>query len=146
MTWGDFTFSIDTFAHSGLSRSWEANLPEKKRGKSNSQVQTTGKPAEIITIRGAVFPMDSIAKTHNLPKQLRRLGNDMKPKLLTLGSGEALGPWFLNSIQEEQSSLLVNGVPRKQSLTLQFTRYHPKANPVEDESLTTNPKQKSNIN
>ncbi len=146
MTWGDFLFSIDSFAHSGLSRSWEANLPQKERGKGNAQIQTTGKPAETITIKGAVFPMDPRINTHNWPNRLRELGNSLKPRLLALGSGENLGPWFLKSVQEEQSALLVNGVPRKQSLTLQFTRYHPKADPAEDESLTENPVRNTNTN
>jgi uncharacterized protein len=124
MNWGGFDFSIDSFAHSELSRTWQVNLPAQGVINSNSMVQSTGTPIETITIRGAIFTVASRIKTDQIPNLLRVLGGTGEPKMLALGNGEILGSWFLKSIQEEQSALMKDGTPRKQALTLQFTRHH----------------------
>lgn len=47
----------------------------------------------------------------------------MKPVRLTTGSGEVLGRWLLQTIEEEQDAMLADGLPRKQSFTVEFGRY-----------------------
>jgi uncharacterized protein len=125
MNWGAFIFSIDSFAHSELSRTWKANLPAHDVINSNAKVQLTGTPSESITIRGVIFTASSRAQTDQIPNLLRILGGIGEPRMLSLGNGEILGSWFLKSIQEDQSALMKDGRPRKQALTLQFTRHHP---------------------
>jgi phage protein U len=137
LSWGDFHFQIDTFAHNTLMRTWEANIASHGIVKSNARVQATGIPVETITIRGAIYTKFS-KKADSFPQELRRLGNEMEPRELFLGTGDLLGSWFLKSIQEEQSALMKDGIPRKQALTLQFTKYNRKADPRQNEPITTN--------
>lgn len=47
----------------------------------------------------------------------------MKPVLLTTGDGEVLGRWLLQAIEEEQDALLADGMPRKQTFSVEFGRY-----------------------
>lgn len=47
----------------------------------------------------------------------------MKPVQLTTGAGDVLGRWYLQAIEEEQEALLADGVPRKQTFSLEFGRY-----------------------
>ncbi|MEO4031102.1 phage tail protein, partial [Chromobacterium vaccinii] len=54
---------------------------------------------------------------------LRAIGDALEPVTLTTGYGEHLGRWYLTRVQEEQSHLFADGAPRKQSFSLEFTRY-----------------------
>lgn len=54
---------------------------------------------------------------------LRTLGAQLQPLTLTTGYGDVLGTWCLKSVDEEQSSLMAGGIPRKQAFTLEFVRY-----------------------
>jgi phage protein U len=47
----------------------------------------------------------------------------MLPVNLTSGYGENFGRWYLARIEEEQSGLFTDGMPRKQQFTLEFQRY-----------------------
>ncbi|WP_244126473.1 phage tail protein [Burkholderia gladioli] len=55
--------------------------------------------------------------------KLRAIGSRMKPVRLTTGSGDVLGRWLLQTIEEEQDAMLADGLPRKQSFTVEFGRY-----------------------
>jgi uncharacterized protein len=117
LNWGGFEFSIDSLAHDTLSRSWQAELPPQEVLNSNSEIQSTGLPTETITIKGIIFTAHPRVQTDQMPKLLRIFGNAMEPRIMTLGTGETLGSWYLKSIQEEQSGLLKDGPPRKQEMT-----------------------------
>ena len=54
---------------------------------------------------------------------LRSIGKQLKPLSLSTGYGTTLGTWCLTSISEEQSALLVGGIPGKQGFTLEFVSY-----------------------
>ena len=54
---------------------------------------------------------------------LRRIGFQMKPVELIAGHGETLGRWYLASVSEDQSDLMADGAPRKQTFTVEFKRY-----------------------
>ncbi len=125
MKWGPFNFSVDSFAHSELTRTWQASLPSHGIINANAKVQSTGIPAETITVRGVIFPAAPRTQTDQIPNLLRVLGETGEPRMLTSGNGDVLGSWFLKSVQEDQSALMKDGTPRKQALVLQFTRHHP---------------------
>ena len=57
------------------------------------------------------------------PDIFRRLGGDMKPQVMTLGTGENLGWWCLKNVREEQSHIMKDGAPRKQTLSLELVKY-----------------------
>ncbi len=133
LNWGGFEFSIDSLAHDSLSRSWQADLPAQEVLNSNAEIQSTGLPTETITIKGAIFTAHPRVRTDQMPKLLRILGNMMVPQMMTLGTGETMGSWYLKSIQEEQSGLMKDGIPRKQELTLQFLRHHKEVIPKVNE-------------
>lgn len=133
LTWGVFQFSIDSFTHDTLSRSWQAELLPQEVLNSNSEIQSTGLPTETITIKGVIFTTHPRIQTDQMPKLLRILGNTMEPQMMTLGTGETMGSWYLKSIQEEQSGLMKEGIPKKQELTLTFTRHHKEPSPKNNE-------------
>lgn len=47
----------------------------------------------------------------------------MMPVLLTTGYGEVLGRGYLHGVDEEQEVLMSDGVPPKQTFSLEFGRY-----------------------
>lgn len=54
---------------------------------------------------------------------MRAIGDRMLPVQLTTGYGEVLGRWYLQAVEEEQEALMSDGVPRKQTFSLEFGRY-----------------------
>lgn len=45
-----------------------------------------------------------------------------EPVQLTTGDGEVLGRWLLQAIEEEQDALLADGLPRKQTFSVEASR------------------------
>ncbi len=149
MIWRGFEFSIKTFAYDTLSHSWKANIPLQDRLDSKPDVQTSGQTSETITISGAIFTTNpqmtlegvpseefkKFPKRYQIPNVLRTLGEKLEPGKLTIG-GEIMGNWFLKSVQENQSGLLDHGIPKKQTLTLQFQRFYGPLNKSGNQNTT----------
>ena len=76
---------------------------------------------EKLSLKGAIFP----AFKGGLKQldTLRSIGAQLLPLNLTTGYGFVLGTWCLRSLEEEQGALLAGGIPRKQTFSLEFTRY-----------------------
>ncbi|QZA96209.1 phage tail protein [Pseudomonas mandelii] len=116
-----YFFNLDTAAFDELQRSTEFRWAAQERLSRRPAQQGVGMGDEKITLKGAIFP----GRKAGLKQldTLRALGAQLKPLSLTTGYGDVLGTWCLKSVDEEQSSLMQGGIPRKQGFTLEFVRY-----------------------
>jgi phage protein U len=116
-----YFFNLDTAAFDELRRSTEFRWASQERLSRRPAQQGVGMGDEKITLKGAIFP--GFKGGLKQLDTLRALGAQLKPLTLTTGYGDALGTWCLKSVEEEQSSLMQGGIPRKQGFTLEFARY-----------------------
>ncbi|MFJ7286377.1 phage tail protein [Pseudomonas sp. NPDC099000] len=116
-----YFFNLDTAAFDELRRSTEFRWASQERLSRRPAQQGVGIGEEKITLKGAIFP--GFKGGLKQLDTLRALGAQLKPLTLTTGYGDVLGTWCLKSVDEEQSSLMQGGIPRKQGFTLEFVRY-----------------------
>lgn len=115
-----YYFNLSTAGYDTLRRQTNYNVASQDRLTRRSALQAVSKGGESITLSGAIFTGKSGA---GQIERLRNIGYSMMPLNLTTGYGETLGQWYLNRIEEEQSGLFTDGMPRKQQFTLEFQRY-----------------------
>ncbi|KVG59219.1 phage tail protein [Burkholderia territorii] len=116
-----FHFNLSTAAYDKLRRATRYRVAPQERLNRQEALQAVSEGGETITLSGVVFPaLGSGTKQIN---RLREIGGRMKPVQLTTGDGDVLGRWLLQSIEEEQDALLVDGMPRKQTFSVEFGRY-----------------------
>ena len=116
-----FYFNLDTAAFDELKRSSEYRWASQERLSRRPAQQAVGMGEERITLSGSIF--GGFKGGIKQLDTLRSIGAQLQPLGLTTGYGDVLGNWCLKNIEEEQSSLLQGGIPRKQGFTLEFVRY-----------------------
>ncbi len=116
-----YFFNLDTAAFDELRRSSAFRWASQERLTRRPAQQAIGMGDEKLTLKGAIFPgfRGGIKQLDTL----RTLGGKLQPLTLTTGYGDVLGTWCMTSVEEEQSSLLGGGIPRKQGFTMEFVRY-----------------------
>lgn len=116
-----FYFNLDTAAFDELQRRTAYRWAAQERLTRDIAQQAVGQGEDTLTIKGAVFPLfrGGISQLD----ALRAIGRLLLPVSLTTGYGAVLGNWCLRKVDEDQSSLLAGGIPRKQGFTLEFTKY-----------------------
>lgn len=116
-----FYFNLDTAAFDELRRQTEFRWASQERLSRRPAQQAVGMGEEKLSLKGAIFP----AFKGGLKQldTLRSIGAQLLPLNLTTGYGFVLGTWCLRSLEEEQGALLAGGIPRKQTFSLEFTRY-----------------------
>ena len=116
-----FYFNLDTAAFDELRRQTEFRWASQERLSRRPAQQGVGMGEEKLSLKGAIFPtFKGGLKQLNT---LRSIGAKLLPLNLTTGYGFVLGTWCLRSLEEEQGALLAGGIPRKQTFSLEFTRY-----------------------
>ena len=115
-----FYFNLSTAGYDTLRRQTSYNIATQDRLTRRPALQAVSKGGESITVSGAIFSKKS--GVGQLEK-LRGIGFQMAPLTLTTGYGESLGEWYLTRIDEDQTDLFADGLPRKQQFTLEFQRY-----------------------
>ena len=115
-----FYFNLSTAAYDKLRRQTSYNVAAQDRLTRRPALQAVSKGGDSITVSGAVFTRKSGA---GQLEKLRQIGFKMAPLMLTTGYGEVLGQWYLQRIEEEQDGLFADGMPRKQTFSLEFERY-----------------------
>jgi phage protein U len=116
-----FYFNLDTAAFDELRRQTEFRWASQERLSRRPAQQGVGMGEEKLSLKGAIFPtFKGGLKQLDI---LRSIGAKLLPLNLTTGYGFVLGTWCLRSVEEEQSALLAGGIPRKQTFSLEFTRY-----------------------
>lgn len=115
-----FRFALGQAAFDRLHRSKKYNTPTQDRLTRRPAAQAVGKGGETISVSGAIF-----LAAHGVGHldDLRAIGDALSPVTLTTGYGETLGRWYISSIEEDQEHFFTDGAPRKQTFTLEFTRY-----------------------
>ncbi|NWA67706.1 phage tail protein [Pseudomonas reactans] len=116
-----FYFNLDTAAFDELRRQTEFRWASQERLSRRPAQQAVGMGEEKLSLKGTIFP----AFKGGLKQldTLRSIGAQLLPLNLTTGYGVVLGTWCLRSLEEEQGALLAGGIPRKQTFSLEFTRY-----------------------
>lgn len=115
-----FRFALGRAAFDTLSRATQFNIASQERLTRRSAEQAVSKGSDRITLKGAIFLARHGAGHID---RLRELGDAQQPLTLTTGYGEHLGRWYLAQVNEEQAYLFVDGAPRKQTFTLELSRY-----------------------
>lgn len=116
-----FHFNLSTAAFDKLRRATRYRVAAQERLNRQEALQAVSEGGETITLSGVVFP--ALGAGIRQIERLRSIGGRMKPVQLTTGAGDVLGRWYLQAIEEEQEALLAEGVPRKQTFSLEFGRY-----------------------
>lgn len=116
-----YYFNLDTAAFDELRRQTEFRWASQERLSRRPAQQAVGQGEDKLSLKGEIYP----AYKGGLKQldTLRSIGSQLLPLNLTTGYGVVLGTWCLRSIGEEQGALLAGGIPRKQSFTLEFSRY-----------------------
>ena len=115
-----YYFNLSTAGFDTLRRQTNYNVASQDRLTRRTALQAVSKGGESIIVSGAIFTRKSGGGQLN---RLRDIGYSMTPLNLITGYGDALGRWYLTRIEEEQSGLFTDGMPRKQQFTLEFQRY-----------------------
>ncbi len=115
-----FRFSLGKATYETLKRQTQFGIADQERLTRRHAEQATGLGTDKITLRGAIFLAREGAGHID---RLRAIGEQLQPLILTTGYGQHLGRWYLNSIDEEQAHLFNDGAYRKQTFSLEFTRY-----------------------
>ena len=116
-----FYFNLDTAAFDELRRQTEFRWASQERLSRRPAQQGVGMGEEKLSLKGAIFP--TFKGGLKQLDTLRSIGAKLLPLNLTTGYGFVLGTWCLRSLEEEQGALLAGGIPRKQTFSLEFTRY-----------------------
>ncbi|AMW35735.1 phage tail protein [Haematospirillum jordaniae] len=118
---GLFTFSIQTAPFESIKRSTQQRWEEKARIGYTPALQWTGPGSETVTIDGTLAR--GVSGGPETLDRLREMAATGKAWLLTAGTGENLGPWVIDSVEEGRSHILKNGAPQKVSFSLKLRRY-----------------------
>ncbi|NNA66153.1 phage tail protein [Pseudomonas gessardii] len=116
-----FYFNLDTATFDELRRQTEFRWASQERLSRRPAQQGVGMGEEKLSLKGAIFP--TFKGGLKQLDTLRSIGAKLLPLNLTTGYGLVLGTWCLRSLEEEQGALLAGGIPRKQTFSLEFTRY-----------------------
>ncbi|MBC7907023.1 MAG: phage tail protein [Rhodospirillaceae bacterium] len=121
MSLGLFAFSIQTAPFETIKRTTTQRWESKNRVGVAAANQHVGPGDDTITIDGTLAPQITGGPEH-LDK-LREMMASGKVWILTAGTGEVLGKWFITSVDETRTHMLGNGVPRKLAFTLTLKHY-----------------------
>jgi len=116
-----FYFNLDTAAFNELRRQTRFRWASQERLSRRPAQQAVGIGEDKLSLKGAIFP--TFKGGLKQLDTLRSIGGQLLPLNLTTGYGLVLGTWCLDSVDEEQGALLAGGIPRKQTFSLEFTRY-----------------------
>lgn len=116
-----FYFNLDTAAFNELRRQTEFRWASQERLSRRPAQQAVGVGEDKLSLKGVIFP--TFKGGLKQLDTLRSIGEQLLPLNLTTGYGVVLGTWCLRSMDEEQGALLAGGIPRKQTFSLEFSRY-----------------------
>ncbi len=121
MALGDYRFSVNTAAYQSLKRQHAYRWQAQPRLQQKPLQQFIGLGEETLTLSGVIYPhfAGGLHQLDNMRAQAKR----GKPLLLVDGLGFVWGLWVIQSISEEQTLLLANGQPCKQSFELSLVNY-----------------------
>lgn len=95
--------------------------PAQERIGQFDALQFTGPGEDRITLPGVIYP-DFRGGSDQL-NELRSLASRGQPLRLIAASGEVLGMWVIESVEEVQSTFKVDGSPRRQDFTITIKKF-----------------------
>lgn len=120
MSLGLFVFSLETAPFKTLKRSTSQRWAKHERTGKGPAYQYTGQGEDKISIDGTLAP-DITGGTGNLDK-LRKMAAQGKSWIMTAGTGEVMGSWIIESVDENRIHLAANGTPRVIDFSLSLIR------------------------
>lgn len=118
---GDFQFSLNTAAFQEKNRSTEYKWASQERFGKHEALQYVGPGADTITLPGVVYP-DYRGGGGQITK-LRALAAKGQPQLMIDGTGNVLGRWVIESVEERGSNFAALGIARKQEFTVKLKHF-----------------------
>lgn len=118
---GGFKFSVNTAVFQEQRRMTSYRWPAQERIGQFDALQFTGPGEDRITLPGVIYP-DFRGGADQL-NELRSLASRGQPLRLIAASGEVLGMWVIESVEEVQSTFKVDGSPRRQDFTITIKKF-----------------------
>lgn len=118
---GGFKFSLNTAAFLQLQRTASYRWPAQERIGRPDALQYTGPGEERIVLPGVIYPDFRGGVTQ--VSQLRALADVGRPLRLIAASGDMLGLWVIEHIEETQSYFKPDGTFRKQEFVVSLRSY-----------------------
>lgn len=118
---GDFQFSLNTAAFQELNRAAEYRWASQERFGKHEALQYTGPGADTITLPGVLYP--TFRGGGGQISKLRALAAQGKPQLLIDGTGNVLGRWVIESVEERKSHFAALGAARKIEFTVKLRHF-----------------------
>lgn len=120
MTLGLFTFHLPTLVFQDLQRRTAWRHGQTPRVGARPANQFLGPESDTLTLSGMVAP-GIIGRLAAL-QELRDMGDQGSAWPLVTGSGEVLGAWVIDAVDEGHQIILDNGMPRRADFTIQLRR------------------------
>ena len=111
-----FVFSLPTLAYQELQRRTSWRHADTSRVGARAANQFLGPGDDKITLGGVLVP--DAAGLRSTIADLRAMGDRGKSWSLVSGSGEVMGAWVIESLDETQTIFFEDGVPRKTDFSL----------------------------
>jgi phage protein U len=118
---GDFMFSLNTAAFQEMQRSTDYKWASQERFGKHEALQYVGPGSDTITLPGVIYP-NYRGSTAQITK-LRALAAKGQPLLMIDGTGNVLGRWVIESIEEKRSNFAALGIARKQEFTIKLKHF-----------------------
>lgn len=117
---GQFVFALNTLAYQELRRSTAWRHPSNSRVGARPARQFVGLGDETITLTGLQAP--EFMGDRKALDRLRAMADRGAAYSLVNGAGEAFGAWVIESIEENGSIFVREGVPRRVEFTINIAR------------------------
>lgn len=123
MRLGDYKFMLPLAVYQTLERTTEWKWPSQHRFLLGPSSQFVGNGEDRITLNGVIFP--EYRGGSKQVDRFREMGGMGQAYLLISGTGSIMGNWFIESVNEKQSTFAAFGTPRKQEFSLTLRRQYP---------------------
>lgn len=111
-----FVFSLPTLTYQELQRRTSWRHADTSRVGVRAANQFLGPGEDKITLGGILVP--DAAGLRSTIADLRKMGDQGKAWALVSGSGEVMGAWVIESLDETQTIFFEDGIPRKTDFSL----------------------------
>lgn len=118
---GGFKFSLNTAVFQQLQRATAYRWPAQQRVGELDALQFTGPAEDCITLPGVIYP-DFRGGADQLDA-LRTLASEGRPLRLITATGDILGLWVVETVEETQSAFKPDGSPRRQEFYLSIRKF-----------------------
>jgi phage protein U len=120
MALGQFVFQLPDLAYQELRRSTAWRHPSNSRVGAREARQYVGPGEDTITLSGVLVP--EIAGKRLSLSTLRTMADTGDAFALVDGTGNVLGAWVIDHLQEGATHFTQDGIPRRTEFTISLAR------------------------